>query len=248
VAKWWQQGLAALQQRAAAELRTNSVLAPIRAINYTPDGTTKLRISRESGFDPKPTTDTVTVHTHAEFYRDTEGKRAVCLARIVQLAKDAINPVRPPSATPQGKVPNVYLATDRKDGSPTYGAVFLVTDDHKSHWIHSGAVVSEIVNRYQCGALSLGHDNGTHSDWWISWKNTANQDVAGIVLTGWSADVDGPIVDPENPEKVLVELTPEQVTDLANQILAQIKPGATKQDVADLLNSTKLLTLTTHEG
>lgn len=192
-------------------------LAAVRAVNYSPDGIQRLRTDRQSGWSVITSTDQVTIHTHAEYYRDTEGHRQATLDYVANLARAAVNPtpVRPPTATPQGKAPVVYLATDRKDGSPTFGAVFLVTDDHKSHWFHKAGDVSEIVNRWQCGALALGTDNGKHSDWWMSWTNTAGQEVKGVVLTGWSAAVDGPIVDPDNPDTVL---TPEQVAELAKTL------------------------------
>lgn len=49
-------------------------LAAIRAVNYTPDGSTKLRTDRETGWSVVSSSDTVDIHTHIEWYRDTEGQ------------------------------------------------------------------------------------------------------------------------------------------------------------------------------
>lgn len=75
----------------AAALKGNDpALAPMRAINYSSNGTNRLRISRESGFAEKPSTDSVTTHTHHEWYRDTEGRRTECLARLLEFIDRAI--------------------------------------------------------------------------------------------------------------------------------------------------------------
>lgn len=75
----------------AAALKANTPeLAAVRAINYSPDGTTKKRIDRQNGWHDESTSDTVTVHTHAEFYRDTEGNRTTTLNYITKLAQQAI--------------------------------------------------------------------------------------------------------------------------------------------------------------
>jgi hypothetical protein len=66
-------------------------LASIRGVNYSPDGVSRKRIDRVAGFRVESSTDTVTIHTHLEFFRDTEGTRAgACRARLRQLAHQAI--------------------------------------------------------------------------------------------------------------------------------------------------------------
>ncbi len=65
-------------------------LAAVRAINYSPDGSTKWRIDREQGFRTESSGDTVDIHTHIEWYRDTEGRRQQSLDRIAALARQAI--------------------------------------------------------------------------------------------------------------------------------------------------------------
>lgn len=82
----------------AAELRINPVLAPLRAINYSPDGRVKKRIDREHGWLMVDSTDTVTTHLHAEWYRDTVGRRSAALDRVVDIARTAINPNTPAPA------------------------------------------------------------------------------------------------------------------------------------------------------
>jgi hypothetical protein len=75
----------------AAALPTDPRLSAIRAINYSPNGETKLRLDREHGFKVEASTDTVTTHTHIEFYRDTEGHREETLDRLIELAEEAIS-------------------------------------------------------------------------------------------------------------------------------------------------------------
>lgn len=65
-------------------------LAAVRAINYSPDGSTKWRIDREQGWRTESSGDTVDIHTHIEWYRDTEGRRQQSLDRIAALAQQAI--------------------------------------------------------------------------------------------------------------------------------------------------------------
>lgn len=90
----WRQGRAVWirwNQLLANALRADEpALAAVRAINYSPDGTTKWRLDREFGWKTASTSDTVTIHTHIEWYRDTEGKRQASLDRIVALASQAI--------------------------------------------------------------------------------------------------------------------------------------------------------------
>lgn len=73
-----------------AALRTDATLAAVRGVNYSPDGVQRLRVDRQTGWVAIASTDTVTTHTHVEFYRDVEGQRGPTLARIVQLAQQAI--------------------------------------------------------------------------------------------------------------------------------------------------------------
>lgn len=75
----------------AAALKANTPeLAAVRAINYSPDGITKKRIDRQNDWHDQQTTDSVTIHTHTEFYRDTEGHRTIALDYITRLAQTAI--------------------------------------------------------------------------------------------------------------------------------------------------------------
>lgn len=90
----WKQGRATWlrwNQLLANALRANEpALAAVRAINYSPDGTTKWRLDREAGWRTASTSDTVDIHTHVEWYRDTEGHRQASLDRIAGLAQQAI--------------------------------------------------------------------------------------------------------------------------------------------------------------
>lgn len=88
----------------AADLRANHpALAAVRAINYSPDGTRKVRIDRENGWREQSTTDVVDIHTHGEMYRDTEGKRQAALDRLLQLIDAAIANTTPPGGDMAGE-------------------------------------------------------------------------------------------------------------------------------------------------
>lgn len=67
-------------------------LAAVRAVNYSTDGTlaNRFRIDRQNGFVQEDTDDTVDIHTHIEWYRDTEGKREASTTRIVELCQQAV--------------------------------------------------------------------------------------------------------------------------------------------------------------
>ena len=67
-------------------------LAAVRGINYTPNGSSKRRFDSLTGQETS-TTDTVTWHTHIEWWRDTVGTaaRAQSIDRIVQIAVAARN-------------------------------------------------------------------------------------------------------------------------------------------------------------
>jgi hypothetical protein len=56
----------------------------VRAMNYTPDGTTKRRVDRRNGFAVTSSSDSVDIHTHFEFFRDTEGQRAGAFLDLVR--------------------------------------------------------------------------------------------------------------------------------------------------------------------
>lgn len=65
-------------------------LSAIRAVNYSPDGVRKLRTDREAGWSVVASTDSVDIHTHIEFYRDSNGKRGPALLRLLSLIDSAI--------------------------------------------------------------------------------------------------------------------------------------------------------------
>lgn len=72
-----------------AELRAGGMTA-IRAVNYSPDGTSRLRVDRQHGWADESTTDSVTIHIHIEWYRDTDGHRQGSLDRLAEMIADAI--------------------------------------------------------------------------------------------------------------------------------------------------------------
>ena len=79
-------------------------LAALRGVNYTPDGTTKRRFDCHT-LTESSTTDTVTWHTHIEWWRDTwnQVQRRWAKDRLVAIARSAItgqplDAVAPPPA------------------------------------------------------------------------------------------------------------------------------------------------------
>jgi hypothetical protein len=105
-------------------------------------------------------------------------------------------------------VPQVAAETIEVTGMPflardnTTGAVYLCTDDFKSHHIPDPATVSTIVGMHVSGGRPLGHDSGAHPDWWIPWSDSAGVEVPGIVLTGWTPEAFGPVADAPQPVEV----------------------------------------------
>lgn len=80
-----------------AQLRAGDPdLRPIRAVNYSPDGSAKLRVDREHGFAAESSKDTVDVHTHIEWYRDTIGRREGSFDRLAEFIDAAIANRTPP--------------------------------------------------------------------------------------------------------------------------------------------------------
>lgn len=66
----------------------------IRAINYTPDGVRKRRRDKRNGLKETVSSDTVDIHTHFEFFRDTEGSRNKGFQNLVlRRIRDAIGGV-----------------------------------------------------------------------------------------------------------------------------------------------------------
>ena len=69
---------------------------PLRAMNYSPDGSLKRRIDKENDLAAEVSSDTVDIHTHFEFYRDTEGQRdGAFLALVKRRITQAITGVDP---------------------------------------------------------------------------------------------------------------------------------------------------------
>jgi hypothetical protein len=65
-------------------------LSTLRAVNYTPDGNQKFRTDREQGFTIVTSGDTVDIHTHFEWYRDTENQRGQCFTALLSMMEQAI--------------------------------------------------------------------------------------------------------------------------------------------------------------
>ncbi len=74
-------------------------LPALRAINVSLDGRRKQRYDQlHRGDGLIASADTVDTHTHLSFWRDSEGRRAATLARIVELARAAVNNTTPEQA------------------------------------------------------------------------------------------------------------------------------------------------------
>ena len=66
-------------------------LITIRATNFSPNGSDRKRVDRQLAFHEEDSDDNVDIHTHIEWYRDTEGQRAgPCTSRLLELVAQAI--------------------------------------------------------------------------------------------------------------------------------------------------------------
>jgi hypothetical protein len=129
---------------------SDPTLAAVRGINYTPNGTTKRRFDTLT-HQESSTTDTVTWHTHIEWWRDTvaTGTRAQSINRIVQIAV-AARDNRPLGLPPA--VPNPFSETD---------VIFTVTGVPAGATDVAGTVVPE---NGQCLATPSGPFNLTGAE------------------------------------------------------------------------------------
>lgn len=99
-------------------------LPALRAINVSLDGKTRRRYDQHNrGAGLVSSTDTVDTHTHCEFWRDTEGRRASTLARIVQLAQAAVSGTTPAASTGDDMEQTEKLS----QGNPGYAGHQLAT-------------------------------------------------------------------------------------------------------------------------
>jgi len=127
----------------------DTALVAIRAINYTPDGTTKRRFDTLTMAETS-TTDTVTWHTHIEYWRDLEGavQRRWAKDRLVAIAHSAITGA--PLDPPQSVAPPISIGeTDM---------IYQVTNVPPGATDVTGAVVPE---NGQCAATPNGPFNYT---------------------------------------------------------------------------------------
>lgn len=100
-------------------------LSALRAVNYTDDGSRRLRydtLHPDAGVNGDgviPSTDTVTIHTHEEFWRNTEGTagRRATLALLLRIMEWAISgaPI-PPVPTGDDDMPYANIPVPPKGG------------------------------------------------------------------------------------------------------------------------------------
>lgn len=93
-------------------------LACIRGINYTPDGTTKRRFDCLTHTEG-PSQDTVTWHTHVEWWRDTNStpqQRDACTLRLTAIAHTAITG-EPLDGSPPNKIGSEAVFYKAPNGS-----------------------------------------------------------------------------------------------------------------------------------
>jgi hypothetical protein len=200
----------------AAALPTNPTLSPIRAINYSPDGSAKYRIDRQSSppFKRTATTDSVTIHTHVEFYRDTESRRAACLALLVKMAQEAINPT-PPSPTTPHQEDFVFIGLDAAGVYYKCDGITAVpiNPDNIKHMVTLAGEGAYVLKMNQPG----WGDYGTYK---------------GIIRTGFNSDAFG--------TPITVTFTDTQISLLADQISSQVEVGMSEDQVKTIINQTTL--------
>lgn len=221
----------------AAALKANvPALAAVRAINYTPDGTTKKRIDRQNGWKDQATSDSVTIHTHVEFYRDTEGKRQAALDYIAQLARLAIaNQPAPGSVpTPSGgnDMGKAFLAT----AGGNYYVCDLMTSIQVSPADAATKAYLAFSNYSQTSGLGSG-DLGagrTPQPATPEWADFAGYRSA--VRLGWTPAF-GVLV---NPGHVTVDLSDEDIEQLAQKI--HVDSGASLEEIKALITGAHIVT------
>jgi hypothetical protein len=111
-----------------AQLGANDpALAAVRGMNFTPDGITKRRFDHRTNTETN-STDTVTWHTHIEWWRDTIATHARWLStrRIVAIAHTAITgePLDPPPN--MGVSMEIFTVTNCPAGTTDVAGVVLV--------------------------------------------------------------------------------------------------------------------------
>lgn len=218
----------------AARLRAGDPsLSAIRAINYSPDGNARYRIDRENFWKQESSSDTVTVHTHHEFYRDTEGNRQVTLNALVALAQTAItNPSAPP-ATLTGDDDMKFLATD--------GTNFYLCDLQTSELIDAATAAGKAYLAFSAYSQTPGQGSGALGRGTVpqpatpEWGNLPGYPSA--VRLGWGPAF-GRLVNPGAP--VTIDMTDADIAQLAAAI--HVSTGASLDDIKALLNGAHLVT------
>jgi hypothetical protein len=186
-------------------LKSDSALAPIRGVNYSPDGKAKVRRDRQNGFTAQSTTDTVDVHTHIEFYRDTEGRREACIARLGQLMHAAVT---------GGQLPATVAATQEVSDE----MMMLATDG--KNWYMCNGMWSRVVP----SATDADRKNATHLAQQLGFAHGPTGGDAewmgqygGWVRTGWYPELYGPVVNaatvPAQPAAGTPGVTTTQLAD-----------------------------------
>jgi hypothetical protein len=184
-------------------------LVAVRAINFSPDGTAKKRFdtaNRSQGVISS--TDTVNIHTHVEWWRNTINARQASFARILQLMDAAINPrTESTPATPETPMP--FIAKDTTTGQ------YYVCD-----LVHSRPVPPFAVPDVLYLAKQMGYGHGAEGAEWGD---------GGWSRLGWTEAAFGTVLrDP------VVTVTDEQVTAQANLIADRlIASGANGLTAAD---------------
>jgi hypothetical protein len=174
----------------AAWLRFNAMLLSelkaghlpaLRGINFSLDGTTKHRYdSANAAQGIVSSTDTVLIHTHGEFWRDTLGTAGLdaTLARIEALVQAAIANKPAPAIAPAATGDDDMRALIKFSGSP---AVFL-TDGVTARWVGSPAELADIQTLSREGTLPLGN----HGEVRIVGRRELVGRIIGPVPDGWA--------------------------------------------------------------
>jgi hypothetical protein len=121
----------------------DAALSPIRAINFSPDGSAKKRydtLHRADGLINSA--DTVNIHTHLEFWRDTNGHRAACFARLKTIMEAAIAN----SSIAAAEAGADQMWTLFSASGDTSGAVFFGVPGGWCFWVRETALKNEIVS------------------------------------------------------------------------------------------------------
>jgi hypothetical protein len=172
-------------------------LSALRAINFSRDGVERKRydtLHPEMGIIPS--TDTVTIHTHGETWRDTIGSAALdrTFRRIEQMARDAINNISTPQAPSLAQEEEHDMSNlIRWSG---HGAVFR-SNGINARWIQTEAWLNDEITLQRDGTYGTDPVHGTGWEYGGAVRVVDRKELIGLIVgpvpEGWDPIVTPPV-------------------------------------------------------